>query len=53
MDTEFGDLLHIYYEDLNEEAKLEFLKIMGITCPEEGNYDVYPIAELVIGEDAI
>ena len=34
----------ITFDDLNEEAQREFLKFEGLENPQDGNYDVFPLA---------
>jgi len=34
----------IYFDDLNEETQKRFLEVQGLSSPEEGNYDITPIA---------
>lgn len=41
----------IYFSDLTEVAKRTFLEAMNLTCAEEGNYDIYPIAEIGLPQD--
>jgi hypothetical protein len=36
----------IYLTDLTEKAQKEFLEFMGLPSAEEGNYDVFPIAQV-------
>ena len=38
----------IYFDDLNDRAKQEFLKAQGLETPDDGNYDVMPIAVVPI-----
>lgn len=38
--------LEIYFDDLTEEAKKEIINNIG----GNGNYDIFPIAEIPIGE---
>jgi hypothetical protein len=40
----------IYFKDLSETAQKEFLEFMGISNPEEGNYDTFPISTVYKGE---
>jgi hypothetical protein len=40
----------IYLNDLKEEVQKEFLKFMGMSSPEEGNFDSMPIAAIPKGE---
>lgn len=37
--------LELYFSDLNEKAQAEYLKHMGYASPQDGNLDVFPIAE--------
>ena len=34
----------IMFSDLTEEAGKRFLKFQNALCPEDGNWDIYPIA---------
>jgi len=43
--------IEIAFDDLTEEAQREFLEAVGLSCPEDGNYDVQPIAVIPIPED--
>ena len=40
----------IYFSDLTEQAQKEFLEVAGLQSAEDGNYDVFPIATLELGE---
>ena len=44
--TEPGEVLEIYFGDLNEETQEQVLKYFNIHEPEEMNWDVAPIAIL-------
>jgi len=44
-------IVEIYYDDLTDEAQKIFLEATGIKSPEEGNYDILPIAEIPIPEE--
>lgn len=39
--------IEIYWKDLTEEKQKEILEVLG----ENGNYDVFPIATIVVEED--
>lgn len=39
-----GSEIKIYFDDLNEDSKKEFLKAIGMETSDEGNYDIFPIA---------
>ena len=45
-----GNEIEIYFDDLNEDTKEEFLKAMRMENSNEGNYDVVPIAVVPIPE---
>lgn len=40
-------VVHLFWDDLSESAKKELLKLLG----DNGNYDVFPIAQLEFEED--
>jgi hypothetical protein len=42
----------IMFDDLNEEAKKQFLEFQGLQDPAEGNFDICPIAIAELAEDA-
>jgi len=46
-----GSIIEIAFDDLTEEAQRDFLEAVGLSCPEDGNYDVMPIAVIAIPED--
>ncbi len=46
-----SDVIEISFYDLNNEAQQEFLKIIGMDTPSDGNYDVFPIALVPIPEE--
>jgi len=41
----------IMFDDLTEEAQARFLEFQGLESPEDGNYDIVPIAVLELEED--
>ena len=43
-------MFEIYFRDLTKEAQEAFLAYEEMASPEEGNYDVFPIA-VIGGED--
>lgn len=43
--------IEISFWDLKEDIQKEFLKAMGLNSPEDGNYDIFPIAVIEIPED--
>lgn len=43
-------MFEIYFGDLTPEAQIAFLEYAGIDTPEEGNFDVLPIALVEVGE---
>lgn len=45
-------IIEIYFDDLTEDAQKSFLEAMGMKSPEEGNYEVFPIAEIPIPEES-
>ena len=45
-----GNEIEVYFDDLSEDSKKEFLKAMGMETSDEGNYDVVPIAIISIPE---
>ena len=45
-----GSDIEMYFDDLNEDSKKEFLKAMGMETSSEGNYDIVPIAVIPIPE---
>jgi len=38
------DELEIFFDDLTETARREVLEFLGIETPEEGNFDLIPLA---------
>lgn len=46
-----GGYIEVYFSDLNEEAQKIFLGAMGLSCQEDGNYDVIPIVTIAIPEE--
>lgn len=42
------DLMEIYFSDLKEEKQKELLEYVGVSSPEEVNWDVFPVATLGI-----
>jgi len=38
--------VEIYYDDLSEEKQQAALEAAGLATPEDGNWDVYPLAVL-------
>ena len=41
----------IMFDDLTEEAQARFLEFQGLEGPEDGNYDIVPIAIVDLEED--
>lgn len=41
----------LYFSDLTEQAQAEFLEKAGLKTAAEGNYDVFPITTICVGED--
>ncbi len=46
MKTEDNRTFEIMYTDLNTTAQREFLIYAGLDKPEDGNYDIVPLAVL-------
>ena len=44
-------VFELYFTDLTEQAQAEFLRKAGLQSAKEGNYDVFPITEIVVGDD--
>ena len=42
------ELFELFFEDLNEAAQARILDAYGVESPEEMNWDIFPITELVI-----
>jgi hypothetical protein len=43
----------IYWTDLTEEAKADLLKAAGLKSASEANWDAFPIATVILGEDNV
>ncbi len=42
--------IEIMFYDLSEEKQKELLKAMGISSPEEANWDVLPVTTITVGD---
>uniref|UniRef100_A0A6H2A369 Uncharacterized protein n=1 Tax=viral metagenome TaxID=1070528 RepID=A0A6H2A369_9ZZZZ len=47
-----GEYIEIYFSDLTEEAKREFMRFMRIEHETEGNWECVPLGILMRPEDA-
>ena len=45
------EFFEIYFRDLNKKAQRRFLAFQEMAGPEEGNYDVFPIALIDAGPE--
>jgi hypothetical protein len=45
--------VEIFFEDLKRKKQKEILKELKIKCPEDGNFDVFPIFVYEIEEETI
>ena len=43
----------IMFEDLKENAQKEFLDLLGLKSPKEGNWDIIPIAIFETEDDEL
>jgi len=43
--------MEIYFRDLTKETQERLLSLANLSSPAEANWDVYPIAEVIIGEE--
>lgn len=41
----------IMFDDLNKEAQEQFLEFQGLDSPEDGNYDIVPLAIVELEEE--
>jgi hypothetical protein len=44
------ETFEIMFDDLNKQAQEQFLQFQGLDSPEDGNYDVFPIAVVELEE---
>ena len=44
-------MFEIMFDDLTEEAQKRFLEFQGLESPEDGNYEVVPIAIVELADD--
>jgi hypothetical protein len=49
-ETDDGEMFEIFINDLKEEKQKELLEFLGLKDAKEGNFDVFPIAEIPRGE---
>jgi hypothetical protein len=45
------ETFEIYFRDLNKDAQERFLTFQEIENPEDGNYDVFPIAIIELDKE--
>lgn len=42
--------MDIFFQDLVPETQKEVLKFMGLDTPEDGNYNVFPLTSITVGD---
>jgi hypothetical protein len=46
-------LFEIMFDDLTEEAQKQFLEFQGLDNPQDGNFDIAPLAIIELEEDEL